>query len=177
MLSNTAETKPSANAVCHDAAGSAFTGMSEAHHTSESRNTAPFAAPGSSSQAGRRHSAPIRIAPTPTSRRRRSRRGRTGSSSRSRRRGSCRRSASCAQSIGLRSPRRVEVDRLDAVLEQRRRASRPRAARRRSRRSRARRRVGRDAVDPHHRGGGVAEHAPRAARVAGGDDRRRRSRR
>src|SRR5688572_32013570 len=45
MLSNTAETKPSPNAVCHDAAGSRSTGISDAHSTSASRNTVPLNAP------------------------------------------------------------------------------------------------------------------------------------
>ena len=54
MLSNTAETKPRPNVVCHDAGGSCSTGIIDAASTSDSRNTAPRAASGSSSQSGRR---------------------------------------------------------------------------------------------------------------------------
>src|SRR2546426_4943112 len=61
MLSNTAETKPRPSAVCHDAAGNFSTGISEAHTMSESRNTLPLNAPGSSDHAGRRHSAAMKI--------------------------------------------------------------------------------------------------------------------
>src|SRR5690349_7609359 len=54
MLSNTAETNPSPNAVCHDGGGSCSTGISEADNTSASRTTVFLNAPGSSVQAGRR---------------------------------------------------------------------------------------------------------------------------
>src|SRR5437870_4290326 len=62
MLSKTAETKPRPKAVCHDAEGSSLTGISDAHQTSESRNTHPLSAPGISPQAGFRRSEPTRIA-------------------------------------------------------------------------------------------------------------------
>src|SRR5712691_2995145 len=62
MLSNTADTKPRPSAVCHDAAGSFSTGISEAHTMSERRNTLPLNAPGSSDHAGLRHSAAMKIA-------------------------------------------------------------------------------------------------------------------
>src|SRR5215470_17478164 len=42
MLSNTAETKPSPRAVCHDAAGSFSTGIIEAQVTSASRKMVPL---------------------------------------------------------------------------------------------------------------------------------------
>ena len=41
MLSNTADTKPSPIATCHDASGSLCTGIIDAASTSDSRNTAP----------------------------------------------------------------------------------------------------------------------------------------
>src|SRR5262245_43734322 len=62
MLSKTAETNPSPNAVCQDASGRDFTGIRDAHHTRERRKTAPLAAPGSSPHAGLRKREPTRIA-------------------------------------------------------------------------------------------------------------------
>src|ERR1700741_3696467 len=63
MLSNTAERKPSPKDVGHDGGGSRSTGIIDAHSTSESKNTEPLNAPGSSDQPGRRHAAVSRIAP------------------------------------------------------------------------------------------------------------------
>ena len=57
MLSNTADTKPRPSAVCHDAAGSFSTGISEAQTISDSRKMLPLSAPGSSDHCGLRHSA------------------------------------------------------------------------------------------------------------------------
>src|SRR5262245_49066429 len=62
ILSNTAETKPRPSVVCHDAAGSFSTGMSEAQVTSASRNTDPLNASGSRPQSGRRAAAVARMA-------------------------------------------------------------------------------------------------------------------
>src|ERR1700674_3591823 len=62
MLSNTADTNPRPSAVVHDADGSFSTGISDAHTMSESRKTLPLAAAGRSDQAGRRHSAAMKIA-------------------------------------------------------------------------------------------------------------------
>src|SRR2546430_1809260 len=62
MLSNTAETKPRPSAVCHEAAGSFSTGMSEAQRMSDSRKMLPLNAPGSSDHCGARHGALTRIA-------------------------------------------------------------------------------------------------------------------
>src|SRR6187200_879686 len=57
MLSNTAETKPSPSAVCQDAAGSFSTGIIDAQRISESRNTEPLNASGSSFHSGTRQAA------------------------------------------------------------------------------------------------------------------------
>ena len=54
MLSNPAETKPSASAVFHEAAGSASTGINDADATRQSRKIEPLKAPGSALQSGRR---------------------------------------------------------------------------------------------------------------------------
>ena len=62
MLSNTAETKPSPNAVCHDAGGSSSTGIIDAASTSDSRKIVPFIEAGTSLQSGRRTWPPMNIA-------------------------------------------------------------------------------------------------------------------
>ena len=53
MLSNTADTKPRPNAVCHDASGSFSTGIIDAASTSDSRKTLPLNAPGQLAPRGR----------------------------------------------------------------------------------------------------------------------------
>ena len=55
MLSNTADTKPRPSVDCGEAAGRLSTGIIEAASTSDSRNTAPFAAAGITVKSGRRH--------------------------------------------------------------------------------------------------------------------------
>ena len=57
MLSNTAETKPRPSVVAQDGVGNAATGISEAHHTSASRNRLPLKALGSRFQLGGRYAA------------------------------------------------------------------------------------------------------------------------
>ena len=54
ILSKTADTKPSPNAVCHEATGSFSTGIIEAHVTRESRKTLPLKASGSRLHSGLR---------------------------------------------------------------------------------------------------------------------------
>ena len=54
MLSNTDDKKPSPSAVCHEASGSCSTGIIDAESTSDSRNSEPFSASGSSDHSGRR---------------------------------------------------------------------------------------------------------------------------
>jgi len=63
MLSNTAETNPSTSVVSGAAGGSLSTGIIDAHTTSDSRNTAPFAAAGTTFQSGRRHGVSNRMMP------------------------------------------------------------------------------------------------------------------
>ena len=53
MLSKTAETNPRPNVVCHDAAGSASTGINDADSTSDSRKAVPLSDSGSTDQSGR----------------------------------------------------------------------------------------------------------------------------
>ena len=68
MLSNTADTKPSPSAVCHEAGGSLSTGIMDAHRIRESRKTLPLKAPANRLHSGRRQSAATRMAahtPTP----------------------------------------------------------------------------------------------------------------
>ncbi|MNC91930.1 hypothetical protein D3C83_82720 [compost metagenome] len=62
MLSKTAETKPSASADSHEAAGSFSTGIMEAHRMSESRKMLPWNDSGSRPQSGLRHGTHARIA-------------------------------------------------------------------------------------------------------------------
>ena len=62
MLSKTAETKPSPSADCHDATGKASTGIIDAQSTSDNKNSAPFAASGTSDQSGFRTGTAIKIA-------------------------------------------------------------------------------------------------------------------
>src|SRR5438445_12265501 len=62
MLLNTALTKPSPSAVCHDAAGNAFTGIIAAHVTSDNRKMLPLSAPGNRFHVGLRHGAVTMIA-------------------------------------------------------------------------------------------------------------------
>src|SRR5947208_12763268 len=52
MLSNTAETKPSSIAVCHEATGSFSTGIIEAAVTSASRKIVPLKVSGITDQSG-----------------------------------------------------------------------------------------------------------------------------
>jgi hypothetical protein len=63
MLSNTADTTPSPNAVWGDASGRPATGIIEAATTSASRNTALRTALGITDQSGRRHGVSSRIMP------------------------------------------------------------------------------------------------------------------
>jgi hypothetical protein len=63
MLSNTADTKPSTSVDRAEASGRLSTGIIDAHRTSASRNTAPFAAFGTAVQSGRRHGASSRMMP------------------------------------------------------------------------------------------------------------------
>ena len=62
MLSNTAETKPSASVLGHEAAGSFSTGIIDAQVTSASRKMDPLNASGSSFHCGWRSGAVARIA-------------------------------------------------------------------------------------------------------------------
>src|SRR5690606_14792320 len=62
MLSNTAETQPRPKAVCHDAAGSVSTGISDAQVTSVSRNSVPFTDAGTTFQSVDTKSAETTIA-------------------------------------------------------------------------------------------------------------------
>ena len=61
MLSNTADTKPSPSAVCHDASGSCSTGIIDAQVTSASRKIVPLKVSGITSQSGRRSGAVARM--------------------------------------------------------------------------------------------------------------------
>jgi hypothetical protein len=62
MLSNTAETKPSPKAVCHDAAGRCSTGIIEAVSTRHSRKIVPRSVAGNTLQSGRRRGAAVNSA-------------------------------------------------------------------------------------------------------------------
>ena len=62
MLSNTDEMKPRPSVVSAVAAGRRSTGIIDAHSTSDSRNTLPLTASGTSDQSGWRQAAVTRIA-------------------------------------------------------------------------------------------------------------------
>ena len=176
MLSKTADRKPRPKAVCQDAAGSCSTGIIEAASTSDSRNTLPRTDSGTCCQSGRRIGAVSRIVAADRDADEREavgeRRRISGSPSGW--------STTAAPRISATTPMRGQSSATRArhpsmIGEWRCCCSE--AGTREDQEGGRRGDVGvqhvdgAHAVEPHHRGRGVADHAAGAAGIGGGDDR------
>ena len=175
-MSNTAETKPSPSAVCHEAAGSFSTGIIEAAVTSASRKIVPLKVSGITFQSGARRPAVRRMTaqtaiPRTGSGIEKRREFQVGDDVRRQRGDENGGDDEHPRRVDLQAFRRIFLDRRVALLLDRRRHGEDQH-----------RDDGRDiglhdaeradARDPHHRRGGVADDAAGAAGIRGCDDRR-----